>query len=84
MSAVRMCDRCGQIFKEGEEGSATGQVIQNLRDERTGRIVPTQVVQDICAGCGSFPGPSAPRLALTGEALSEEVAKRLNRIKEGD
>lgn len=50
MSAVRMCDVCGQIFKEGEVGSATYNGTVVTEDSR-GIARPVQRTMDQCAAC---------------------------------
>lgn len=60
MSSVRMCDRCGDIFPEGAEGSAVGTVTVMKRDSETGRKMAIQETQDQCppcAGGGTVPTP---------------------------
>lgn len=76
MSTVRMCDRCGDIFKEGIEGSAVGTVTL-MKTNRDGTPYPVQQAQDICPNCGA--GASIrPRLALTMEDTydSDELQRR--------
>ena len=37
MSAVRMCDRCGNVFPESAEGSSVGMKLIMRRDPETGQ-----------------------------------------------
>lgn len=67
MSAVRMCDGCGKIFPEGEEGSSVGNVTVNRRNDR-GRLVPENVVQDRCSECNMM-GAVQPRLAISATEM---------------
>jgi hypothetical protein len=53
MSSVRMCDKCGSIFKEGEEGSGTGSMTVSKRTP-DGRVIPVQQCVDWCAMCTSM------------------------------
>jgi hypothetical protein len=52
MSSVRMCDRCGEIFKEGEEGSATYRG-QTMRKDVYGNVRAIQETMDVCNKCSS-------------------------------
>ncbi len=65
MSSVRMCDRCGSIFSEREEGWSSVQSQRTVKDD-TGRRVTVNENLDVCSGCGVGGGPSVPtpRLAL--------------------
>lgn len=77
MSSVRMCDRCGNIFKEGEEDSAMGTITKMVKVG--GKTQPVQEAQDICAACSVSIAPVQPQLAGRHEALSLE--ERYDRIK---
>lgn len=63
MSAVRMCDGCGRIFPEGEEGSTMLSGVRSTRDDR-GRARTEETTQDRCALC-SGAGTVSPRIAVT-------------------
>lgn len=62
MSAVRMCDRCGRIFPEGEEGSGIFGGSRMFKNERTGRMESVQTQMDVCGQCNTFPAPVQPRV----------------------
>ena len=64
MSSVRMCDRCGSIFSENEDGWVTMSGAQRRRDDRTGEVKTVTVQQDQCAACTSRTlAPVRPELA---------------------
>lgn len=73
MSSVRMCDRCGTIFKEGAEGSAVGSVTVMVREGN--HTYPQQQSQDICPDCGAGNSPT-PKLAIEGPTYSQEEIDR--------
>jgi hypothetical protein len=50
MSSVRMCDTCGTIFSELEEGWASGTVAIRTRD-RDGKMTVKNADRDQCASC---------------------------------
>lgn len=60
MSSVRMCDRCGRIFPEGEEGSAVGSMTRTVKGD-DGRMRTESAQQDACALCAS-PSAVEPRV----------------------
>lgn len=70
MSAVRMCDVCGVIFREGADGSTVMTGTRMERDER-GRQTTIQESQDRCPDC-SGARTVAPRLALGATAKSAD------------
>lgn len=83
MSAVRMCDRCSQIFKEGAEGAEIVNGTKNVRDDRTGRIFPQTVTLDVGPCCAfSADESAAPRLAVT-EAPHEDVKTNPQPVRTG-
>lgn len=63
MSSVRMCDGCGDIFSEREDGWASMTGTQMKRDADTGRTNPVQTQEDRCPRCVDG-GSMKPRLAL--------------------
>lgn len=65
MSAVRMCDRCGNIFAEGAEGASVGTMVRNERNPRTGRVEAVSKTMDVGPCCTQDPVAS-PRLAVSG------------------
>ena len=69
MSMVRMCDVCGRIFPEGEEGSASGTVTRNLRLPN-GRMSSEQAQEDRCALCTAG-GKPQPRLGIESSLNGE-------------
>jgi hypothetical protein len=50
MSAVRMCDNCGRIFSENEDGWATA-VVQQSKKRPDGGVRLSAVQQDACPEC---------------------------------
>jgi hypothetical protein len=50
MSAVRMCDNCGRIFSENEDGWATA-VVQQSKRRPDGGVRLSSVQQDACPAC---------------------------------
>lgn len=44
-----MCDRCGTVFSENEEGWGVGTISTSKRDERTGQMRMVQQSIDLCA-----------------------------------
>lgn len=69
MSAVRMCDRCGNIFAEGSEGSGVFAGSKMIRNDRTGRMESISTQMDVCGNCNGFQDPPTPRLgALSTKA----------------
>lgn len=50
MSAVRMCDNCGRIFSENEDGWATA-VVQQSKRRADGGTRLSAVQQDACPEC---------------------------------
>lgn len=63
MSSVRMCDKCGNIFSENEDGWSTFSGTRLKRDS-DGFKRAESVVQDACAKCtnGMFTtSPNQPK-----------------------
>lgn len=54
MSIALICDRCGDTFAEGEEGSTSGTVTANVRGDN-GRMYPEQRRFDQCGVCSVGP-----------------------------
>lgn len=66
MSSVRMCDKCGSIFKEGEIGSGSfnGTVVQQ---DKNGHSETVNQFMDVCCECNLVPRTAivpAARLSL--------------------
>lgn len=56
-----MCDKCGTIFSENDEGwSSTNGAIQRRKDD--GRRYSEQMNIDLCAACTGNAGQAVPRL----------------------
>lgn len=51
MSSVRMCDRCGRIFSENEEGWTSFTGTRLVRDPQTKRRIPEATQADMCSTC---------------------------------
>lgn len=68
MSAVRMCDTCGRIFSENEDGWGTG-AIQQMKRDRTGAMRPISIQQDVCPedNPAGQPLEMRPRIDLGGQ-----------------
>lgn len=68
MSSVRMCDKCGTIFSENDDGwSSTNGAVQRRREN--GTRYAEQVTKDFCARCmgnGEQPAPRLPTQAAIG------------------
>ena len=64
MSAVRMCDRCGTIYPEGEEGAGMGTMSKNVRNEDTGIVRAMSIQMDLCKDCNGGPDMPRPRLSI--------------------
>jgi hypothetical protein len=62
-----MCDSCGVIFSENEEGWSTANRTVNKRNA-AGRPAPLQQAVDLCARCTGSSEAPAPRLAVTAQA----------------
>ena len=76
MSSVRMCDRCGHIFSENEDGWTTMTGSQRRRDPGTGDTKTVTVQQDQCATCsGRTLAPVRPELAAAGKADPGRIAR---------
>ena len=67
MSTVRMCDRCGNIFSEREDGwtSMTG---TTMRRDSEGRLKSTTEQLDACPSCSV--GREIPRPTVAIEPTS--------------
>lgn len=65
-----MCDKCGNIFSENEDGWSTfSGTVQRRRDD--GTVKPETMSQDACAACTSGVRPVAPRLAIPAQATAQ-------------
>lgn len=65
MSTVRMCDRCGNIFSEREDGWTSMQGTTMRRDEK-GQMRQTTEALDACPRCSA--GREVPRPVLAENA----------------
>jgi hypothetical protein len=84
MSAVRMCDNCGRIFSENEDGWATA-VVQQSKKRPDGGVRLSAVQQDACPECNPAGRPveMRPRIDLgprqikggKGVSTAAEIAK---------
>lgn len=77
MSSVRMCDNCGSIFSEAEEGWQTG-TVSTVGEDEFGQLVTRRVQQDRCPDCavGVKGKPKVrPRIAQAGPAPALETAQ---------
>lgn len=69
MSSVRMCDKCGNIFSENDDGWSTfsGTAMRRRED---GSRYSESVSQDACAACtGGNNGPVVPRIPAAAAAI---------------
>lgn len=62
MSTVRMCDRCGNIFSEREDGWTTMTGTTMRRDEKSGQMRQSTEQLDACPNCSAGPIVPKPRL----------------------
>lgn len=67
MSSVRMCDRCGRIFSEREDGWTTYQGTRTARNAE-GRITQQTATMDECSNCASGLMNVEPRVAISADA----------------
>lgn len=73
MSSVRMCDRCGNVFSENDEGWSTdSRTVNRTREDGKRYTVGMQV--DQCAPCVGNPGPVVPRLPAPPSAITAAAA----------
>lgn len=72
MSSVRMCDKCGNIFSELEEGwqTFTGATVKKSGTET--------VRMDVCSSCALVPQQERIALAARAEVKEAEKAGGLN------
>jgi hypothetical protein len=79
MSSVRMCDTCGRIFSENEDGWATGTIQQMKRGAR-GAMQPVTMQQDACPQCNPAGNPleMRPRIDLGGPPALPAAPARKN------
>lgn len=73
MSAVRMCDSCGNIFSEREDGWTTLQGTQVRRDS-SGQQRSVTEQMDTCSTCTVGPA-KRPRLAIDSTTGVDRIAK---------
>lgn len=66
MSSVRMCDNCGKVFSENEEGWTTFSGSKVKRDKYGDRYTET-ISKDACADCSTntFQGPKGAKAIET-------------------
>lgn len=73
MSAVRMCDRCGEIFSEREDGWAS-MIGSQIRRDQHGQPRTVTEQMDTCAKCTTG-DVQRPRLALDSATGVDRIAK---------
>jgi hypothetical protein len=81
MSAVRMCDQCGRIFSENEDGWTTAPVQSMKRDER-GQMRPVVSQRDLCPEDSGTPVNIRPRVDMgeyPNELRNEAKTRQLER-----
>ena len=76
MSSVRMCDSCGIIFSENDDGWTT--FTGNRRIKEDGRSVFKEIVQDSCAGCSEIVFNDKPRIPLNAGSRASTRTQILN------
>lgn len=75
MSSVRMCDNCGSIFSESEDGWQTG-TVSTVGQDDFGRSMTRMVQQDRCPDCavGTKGKPKVrPRIGQPTEAQMRQL-----------
>lgn len=72
MSAVRMCDQCGSIFSEREDGWETAQAQKITRKDGQQRVQVENV--DRCPACANGSHIPRPRLSLVEAVKSGDAA----------
>lgn len=74
MSSVRMCDRCGNIFSETEDGWQTFTATTRQRDPKSKQWQTVQAVLDACSSCaiGGEPLAGNRPMIAPGRGLSPE------------
>jgi hypothetical protein len=69
MSSVRMCDRCGTVFSENDEGWSTdSRTVNRIKEDGKRYQVGMQV--DQCATCVGNPGQVTPRIPAQATAIT--------------
>lgn len=71
MSSVRMCDQCGNVFSEREDGWTSMQAQRVTRKD--GRQVVAMENLDACPECSSGANPPAPKLRQAITAPKDTV-----------
>jgi len=66
MSAVRMCDRCGNVFSERADGWTSMQAQRVTRKD--GRQVVTMENLDACPPCSEGADDVTPRIAVASKS----------------
>lgn len=77
MSSVRMCDKCGTIFSELEDGWQTFTATTVKRDE-DGKSQQIQAAMDTCPSCALIPKHQFQKeleAAADGDAQAQRIAK---------
>lgn len=83
MSSVRMCDRCGNIFSERQEGWGTFTGTSFRKDE-TGRRYQESVQLDACPVCNTISDPQqeiSPKLDDTSFFENAELKSKLKELE---
>lgn len=70
MSSVRMCDKCGEIFSENQDGWSTFSGTAMRRREDGTRFQET-VAQDACTTCTAGPQQVTPRIPIGAAPFPE-------------
>lgn len=73
MSTVRMCDRCGNIFSEREDGWTT-MTGTTMRRDAEGRMRQSTEQLDACPRCTTGQNVPRPMLAELESHVADETA----------
>jgi hypothetical protein len=74
VSAVRMCDRCGNIFSEREDGWSTFTGSTVKRDQNGQQRATTDQI-DTCQVCTTIGSNVTPKLAIDSATGVDRVSK---------
>ena len=70
MSSVRMCDKCGTVFSENEDGWSTFTGTRVTRDD-DGRTRTLTIQQDSCGNCTNGMFQVKPKVIETSKKKPE-------------
>lgn len=70
MSSVRMCDQCGTVFSEREEGWSTGTGTMFRTNPDNGRREQVQIDQDKCGDCTELANSPRRPIAALGQTMN--------------